>query len=91
MARATAITAAVTPSVVAAVVAAAVVVSVVFTAMAVVVVPAAVIAAVGATVWRAAARWWLLHKVHRLGTCVVAGAMFAPILGMAWGHIQIDG
>src|SRR4029453_9713554 len=31
-----------------------------------------------------------LHEIDRLATRMVPGAMFAPVLGMAGGHVQVE-
>lgn len=68
------------------------VVAIVFAApMAVVIVPAAVVAPAWALVWMPAPWWRLLHKIHGLIAGVVPGAVLAPVLGVAWRHIQING
>ena len=61
-------------------------------AVPVIVIPMTVVALVTTMTarWRAPAWGRLLHKVHRLAAGVVAGAVLAPVLGMAGRHIQIN-
>jgi len=31
-----------------------------------------------------------LHEIDRVATRIILGAMFAPVLGMAGGHVQVE-